>query len=180
MTKDEHFRHPGRRLALCVAPYFADRGVGDMRGDTNGTPICHPGGGGRPSLHTQPCGTQDDTHRTTAEAQPRTTSGVRLCTGAIWHAPHVASPTRGEIRGFARRQPPPGWRNARLRSSSRCVGRCAASAEGHNVACLIVTTLHLRSCSGVGEVPPKTACQRYAPSPTIPPRHYTHRRIHDA
>ena len=129
---------------------------------------------------TQPCCTQDNTHRSTAEAQPRTTSGVRLCTGAIWHAPHVASPTRGEIRGFARRQPPPGWRNARLRSSSRCVGRCAASAEGHNVACLIVTTLHLRSCAGVGELPPKTACQRYAPSPTIPPRHYTHRRIHDA
>ena len=73
-----------------------------------------------------------------------------------------------------------GWRNARLRSSSRCVGRCAASAEGHNVACLIVTTLHLRSCAGVGEVPPKTACQRYAQNPTIPPRHYTHRRIHDA
>ena len=109
-TKGEVISNPGRRLALCVAPYFADRGVGDMRGDTNGTPICHPGGGGRPSLHTQPCGTQDDTHRTTAEAQPRTTSGVRLCTGAIWHAPHVATTPRGEIRGYARLPPPPGWR----------------------------------------------------------------------
>ena len=107
-TKGDVISNPGRRLALCVAPYFADRGVGDMRGPQTASQICHPGGGGRPSLHTQPCGTQDDTHRTTAEAQPRATSGVRLCTGAIWHAPHVASPTRGEIRGFARRQPPPG------------------------------------------------------------------------
>ena len=107
-TQGDVISNPGRRLALCVAPYFADRGVGDMRGDTNGTPICHPGGGGRPSLHTQPCGTQDDTHRTTAEAQPRTTSGVRLCTGASWHAPHVADTPVGEIRGFARLQPPPG------------------------------------------------------------------------
>ena len=128
MTKGEVISNPGRRLALCVAPYFADRGVGDMRGDTNGTPICHPGGGGRPSLHTQPCGTQDDTHRTTAEAQPRTTSGVRLCTGAIWHAPHVASPTRGEIRGFARRQPPPGLEKCThpvivsLCRTLRCIG----------------------------------------------------------
>ena len=32
MTKGEHFRHPGRRWQPCVAPYFADRGVGDMRG----------------------------------------------------------------------------------------------------------------------------------------------------
>ena len=32
MTKGGHFRHPGRRWQLCVAGYFADRGVGDMPG----------------------------------------------------------------------------------------------------------------------------------------------------
>ena len=31
-TKGDVISNPGRRLALCVAPYFADRGVGDMRG----------------------------------------------------------------------------------------------------------------------------------------------------
>ena len=128
-TKGEVISNPGRRLALCVAPYFADRGVGDMRGDTNGTPICHPGGGGRPSLHTQPCGTQDDTHRTTAEAQPRTTSGVRLCTGAIWHAPHVATTPRGEIRGFARRQPPPGLEKCSPSVIVSAVGRSGGRGD---------------------------------------------------
>ena len=38
MTKGEVISNPGRRLALCVAPYFADRGVGDMRGPPNGVP----------------------------------------------------------------------------------------------------------------------------------------------
>ena len=56
-----------------------------------------------------------------------------------------------------------GWRNARLRSSSRCVGRCAASAEGHNVACLIVTTLHLRSCAGVAECLPRLRAEGTPP-----------------
>ena len=32
MTEGEVIRHPGRWWQLCVAPYFADRGVGDMRG----------------------------------------------------------------------------------------------------------------------------------------------------
>ena len=47
-TKGEVISNPGRRLSLCVAPYFADRGVGDMRGPPMGAPKCHPGGGGRP------------------------------------------------------------------------------------------------------------------------------------
>ena len=132
-TKGEVISNPGRRLALCVAPYFADRGVGDMRGPQNGTPICHPGGGGRPSLHTQPCGTQDDTHRTTAEAQPRTTSGVRLCTGAIWHAPHVATTPRGEIRGYARLPPPPGWRKCSPPVIVSAAGGDAEAAHVGNV-----------------------------------------------
>ena len=32
MTRGEHFRHPGGSGRLCVAGYFADRGVGDMPG----------------------------------------------------------------------------------------------------------------------------------------------------
>ena len=165
MTKGEVISNPGRRLALCVAPYFADRGVGDMRGPPNGTPICHPRGGSRPSLHTQPCGTQDDTHCTTAEAQPRTTSGVRLCTGAIWHAPHVATTPRGEIRGYARLPPPPGWR--------KCSPPVIVSASGGGAGAApdgkprggvpernepALTQL----CSGCG-VPPTTVCRRFAP-----------------
>ena len=31
--------------------------------------------------------------------------------GAIWHAPHVATTPRGEIRGYAQRQPPTGVGN---------------------------------------------------------------------
>ena len=50
-TKGDVISNPGRRLALCVAPYFADRGVGDMRGPQTASQICHPGGGGRLSLH---------------------------------------------------------------------------------------------------------------------------------
>ena len=41
-TQGEVISNPGRRLALCVAPYFADRGVGDMRGPPNGVPNMPP------------------------------------------------------------------------------------------------------------------------------------------
>ena len=44
-TKGEVISNPGRRLSLCVAPYFADRGVGDMRGRVKVAPKSHPGGG---------------------------------------------------------------------------------------------------------------------------------------
>ena len=55
MTEGEVIRHPGRWWQLCVAPYFADRGVGDMRGAAVGVYIiatpevvagCHPLSGG--------------------------------------------------------------------------------------------------------------------------------------
>ena len=110
MTKGEVISNPGRRLALCVAPYFADRGVGDMRGPQTAPQYATPEVVAGCHCTTQPCGTQDDTRQSTTEAQPRTTSGVRLCTGAIWHAPHVATTPRGEIRGYAQLPPPPGWR----------------------------------------------------------------------
>ena len=41
-TQGDVISNPGRRLALCVAPYFADRGVGDMRGPPNGVPNMPP------------------------------------------------------------------------------------------------------------------------------------------
>ena len=44
-----HFRHPGRWWQPCVTPYFADLGVGDMRGARASNIHRHPGGGGRPS-----------------------------------------------------------------------------------------------------------------------------------
>ena len=47
MTEGEVIRHPGRWWQLCVAPYFADRGVGDMRGRVKVAPKSHPGGGAR-------------------------------------------------------------------------------------------------------------------------------------
>ena len=46
-TQGDVISNPGRRLALCVAPYFADRGVGDMRGRVKVAPKSHPGGGAR-------------------------------------------------------------------------------------------------------------------------------------
>ncbi|MDD6852044.1 MAG: hypothetical protein PUD64_07460, partial [Bacteroidales bacterium] len=49
---------------------------------TGGEHFRHPGGGGRPSLHHTTMfytvDAQSDTRKTTAGAQPRTTSGVRL------------------------------------------------------------------------------------------------------
>ena len=42
MPKGGHFRHPGRWWQPCVAPYFADLGVGDMRGAPSPSPIATP------------------------------------------------------------------------------------------------------------------------------------------
>ena len=110
MTKGEVISNPGRRLALCVAPYFADRGVGDMRGPPNGVPNMPPRRWWQAviaphnhvvhkMIHTSP-------RRKHSPAPP---PGCDLG-GAIWHAPHVATTPRGEIRGYARLPPPPGWR----------------------------------------------------------------------
>ncbi|MDY4881896.1 MAG: hypothetical protein SO127_05725, partial [Muribaculaceae bacterium] len=48
-----HFRHPGRWWQPCVTPYFADLGVGDMRGARASNIHRHPGGGGRLSVTTK-------------------------------------------------------------------------------------------------------------------------------
>ena len=122
MTQGDVISNPGRRLALCVAPYFADRGVGDMRGPPNGTPICHPGGGGRLSLHHTTMfytvDAQSDTRKTTAGAQPRTTSGVRLRSSDL-------------ARPACRRHP--GRRNTGLRTAATTFGVAEMLASGHRL-----------------------------------------------
>ena len=105
--------NPRRGWQPCVAPYFADLGVGDMRGPPMGTPNCHPGGGGRPSSHHATLRATPVIHSTLhatpwRKRQPRTTSGVRFRWDTTTPSPHVATTPRGEIRGYARRQPPPG------------------------------------------------------------------------
>ena len=168
MTKGDVISNPGRWLALCVAPYFATRGRGDMRGPPDGAPNCHPGGGGRPSWHHKLYAisfTIKIIHiklrREHSHAPP---PGCDLG-GAIWCAPHVATTPRGEIRGYARLPPPPGWR--------KCSPPVIVSANGGGAGAApdgkprggvperndpALTQL----CSGCG-VPPPTACRRYAP-----------------
>ena len=119
---------------------------------------------------TQTCGTQDDTHRTTAEAQPRTTSGVRLRSSDL-------------ARPACRHDP--AWRNTGLRTAATTSGVAEMLASGHRLRQRrragatpngkprggvpdrnpALTQL----CRGCG-VPPPTACRRYAPAP---PRHAT-------
>ena len=104
------FLLPREGLQPCVAPYFADLGVGDMRGPPMGTPNCHPGGGGRPSSHHANLRATPMIHSTLhatpwRKRQPRTTSGVRFRWDTTTPSPHVATPPRGEIRGYARLQP---------------------------------------------------------------------------
>ena len=98
---------------------------------------------------------QDNTHQTTAGAQPRTTSGVRFRWGDL-------------VRPACRHDP--AWRNTGLRTAAttsgvaemlasghrlrRGGGRALRQTESHEVACLIVT-LHLRSCVGVAECLPR-------------------------
>ena len=109
-TQGEVISNPGRRLALCVTPYFADRGVGDMRGPPNGVPNMPPRRWWQAviaphnhvvhkMIHTAP----------RREHSPAPPPGCDLGR-AIWHAPHVATTPRGEIRGYAQLPPPPGWR----------------------------------------------------------------------
>ena len=97
---------PREGLQPCVAPYFATLGRGDMRGDGDVPLKSHPGGGAGLSFPPWCC--------------------IVLCVNVVlcddslppppgWHhiyayrlSPHVADAQVGEIRGYARRQPPPG------------------------------------------------------------------------
>ena len=122
-TKGEVISNPGRRLALCVAPYFADRGVGDMRGPPNGVPnMPPPAGGGRPSSRQASMyyiiDRQDDTRQSTAVAQPRTTSGVRFGWSDL-------------ARPACRHDP--AWRNTGLRTAATTSGVAEMLASGHRL-----------------------------------------------
>ena len=167
MTKGDVISNPGRWLALCVAPYFATQGRGDMRGPPDGAPKCHPGGGGRPSWHHKLYAisfTIKIIHiklrREHSHAPP---PGWHFLV-AIWCAPHVATTPRGEIQGYARLPPPPGWRKCSppVIVSANGGGRALRQTESHEVACLIVT-LHLRSCAVVAECLPRLRAEGTPP-----------------
>ena len=116
MTKGEVISNPGRRLALCVAPYFADRGVGDMRGPQTAPQYATPEVVAGCHCTAQPCGTQDDTRQSTAGAQPRTTSGVRL------RSSDLACPACRHD---------PAWRNTGFRTAATTSGVAEMLASGH-------------------------------------------------
>ena len=82
--------------------------------------ICHPGGGGRLSLHHTTMfytvDTQSDTRKTTARAQPRTTSGVRL------RSSDLARPAFRHA---------PAWRNTGFRTAATTSGVAEMLASGH-------------------------------------------------
>ena len=98
-----HFRHPGRWWQPCVTPYFADLGVGDMRGPPMGAPMMPPRRRWQAviTLH------NIDTAQYSTIANATAPHHLR---GAIWVGhhrppPHVATTQRGEIRGYAQLQP---------------------------------------------------------------------------
>ena len=104
---------------------------------------------------------QDNTHQTTAGAQPRTASGVRfrwcdLVRPACRHDPAWRNTGLRTAATACR-----GGGNARLRSSSppTAQGRTLRLTESHEVACLNVTTLHLRSCVVVAECLPRLCAE---------------------
>ena len=102
--------NPRRGWQPCVAPYFADLGVGDMRGPPMGAPKMPPRRWWQaviaphdPMSHTR------DTQHVARNAMGAATASHHL-RGAIWGdtttpSPHVATTPRGEIRGYARLQP---------------------------------------------------------------------------
>ena len=102
--------NPRRGWQPCVAPYFADLGVGDMRGPPMGAPMMPPRRRWQaviaphdPMSHTL---IHSMLHATLWwKRQPRTTSGVRFGWDTTTLSPHVATTPRGEIRGYARLQP---------------------------------------------------------------------------
>ena len=113
--KRRTFPLPREGLQPCVAPYFATRGRGDMRGGRGGVPPkSHPGGGARLSLPPTCC-VQRAVYHGVARRVVWCDNGLppppgwHLC-GWCWRSPHVADTPVGEIRGYAQRQPLAGWR----------------------------------------------------------------------
>ena len=119
MTKGEHFRHPGRRWQPCVAPYFADRGVGDMRGPPDGAPNMPPRRWWQAVIAPHNDVLHKMIHATPrCKRQPRTTSGVRL------RASDLARPACRHD---------PAWRNTGLRTAATTSGVAEMLASGHRL-----------------------------------------------
>ena len=119
MTKGEVISNPGRRLVLCVAPYFADRGVGDMRGPPNGVPNMPPRRRWQAVIAPHNDVLHKMIHATPrCKRQPRTTSGVRLRSSDL-------------ARPACRRHH--GRRNTGLRTAATTSGVAEMLASGHRL-----------------------------------------------
>ena len=129
MTKGEVISNPGRRLALCVAPYFADRGVGDMRGTQTAPQYATP-----EVVAGRHCTRNNVVHKMIHTAPRRKYSPAPPpgcdCVQERFGTPHMSPRPRvakyGVSHGANHLR---GWINARLRSSSRRVGRFAAHQQ---------------------------------------------------
>ena len=118
-TKGEVISNPGRRLALCVAPYFADRGVGDMRGPQNGVPNMPPRRWWQAVIAPHNDVLHKMIHATPrCKRQPRTTSGVRLRSSDL-------------ARPACRHDP--AWRNTGFRTAATTSGVAEMLASGHRL-----------------------------------------------
>ena len=106
------FSLPREGLQPCVAPYFATRGRGDMRGGRGGVPPkSHPGGGAGLS-HPPWC--------------------VSCCVSMLCDAMTACHHLRGGIMGaFPACRRHPGRRNTGLRTASTPAGVGEMSASGH-------------------------------------------------
>ena len=165
MTKGDVISNPGRWLALCVAPYFATRGRGDMRGPHDGVPNMPPRRWWQAviaphnhvvhkMIHTAP-------RRKHSPAPPPGCDCVQERFGTPRMSPRPRVAKYGVTHGCHLLR---GGENARLRSSSppTAEGRALRQTESHEVACLIVT-LHLRSCAGVAECLPRLRAEGTPP-----------------
>ena len=102
--------NPRRGWQPCVAPYFADLGVGDMRGPPMVAPMMPPRRRWQAVITPHdPTSHPRDTQHVARNTMVEATASHHL-RGAIWGdtttpSPHVATTPRGEIRGYARLQP---------------------------------------------------------------------------
>ena len=124
---------PREGLQLCVAPYFATRGRGDMRGGRGGVPPkSHPGGGA--GLSHPPwcvsccvsmlCGVMTACHRLRGGILGVPIGGPRM-------SPTPRSAKYGATHSF---NPCRGWGNVRLWSSASRGARCAMLASRADAA----------------------------------------------
>ena len=110
---------PRQGLLLCVAPYFADRGVGDMRGWRRCTEKMPPRRWWQTVIaQHKPQDTQHITYHISADATAPHPSGVRF-----GGCPPVVPACRHD----------PAWRNTGLRTAATTSGVAEMSASGHRL-----------------------------------------------